>query len=99
MIFFAVLHQMEQQESQETSRILVKNLPKYITGDRLKKHFATAGAITDLKIATRNGVSRRFCYIGFKTNEHGLQAVKYFNNTYIDTCKISVEIAKSVHVY
>ncbi len=35
-----------------SSRIIVKNLPKYITADRLRKHFSIKGhAITDLKLA------------------------------------------------
>lgn len=52
--------------------------------------------ITDLKIVkTRDGKSRRFAYIGFKSDQDGLNAVKYFNNSFLDTCKLQVEIAKS----
>ena len=83
--------------SESTSRILVKNLPKYITQERLKSHFSSHGTITDLKlIKTKTGNSRRFCYIGFKTDQEGLDAVKYYNNTFMDTMKISVEIAFSI---
>jgi multiple RNA-binding domain-containing protein 1 len=83
--------------SESSSRILVKNLPKYITQERLKSLFSSHGTITDVKlIKTATGNSRRFCYIGFKTDQEGLDAVKYFNNTFIDTMKISVEIAFSI---
>jgi hypothetical protein len=33
-----------------TSRLCVKNLPKHLTEKRLKDHFATKGAVTDVKI-------------------------------------------------
>ena len=36
----------------KTSRVIVKNLPKYITNDQLTKHFSVRGyTITDLKLA------------------------------------------------
>ena len=45
-----------------SSRILVKNLPKYIDEQRLSKHFSSVSSsakITDLKlIKTKNGHSR-----------------------------------------
>lgn len=45
-----------------SSRILVKNLPKYIDEQRLSKHFSSVSSsakITDLKlIKTKNGNSR-----------------------------------------
>ncbi|KAJ2999543.1 hypothetical protein HDV02_002690 [Globomyces sp. JEL0801] len=81
----------------ESSRILVKNIPKYITKERLKAHFQKHGDITDIKIAkTKDGRSRQFAYIGFKTDKQGLDAVAYFNNTYIDTCKLEVTVAKTI---
>jgi multiple RNA-binding domain-containing protein 1 len=84
--------------SEHTSRVLVKNLPKYITQERLKSHFGINGrTITDVKLVkTKDGKSRRFAYIGFKTNEEGLEAVKYFNSTFLDTCKLQVEVAKTI---
>lgn len=32
------------------SRLLVKNIPKYITEDRFKSHFEKIGPVTDAKI-------------------------------------------------
>jgi multiple RNA-binding domain-containing protein 1 len=40
----------------------------------------------------RDGKSRQFAFIGFRTNEEAEEALKYFNNTYIDTCKITCEV-------
>jgi multiple RNA-binding domain-containing protein 1 len=77
------------------SRIIVKNIPKEITELELKNHFNKKGEITDIKIMrTEKGVSRRFAFLGFKTEEQTKETVKYFNNTYLKTCKIQVEEAK-----
>ncbi|KNE55541.1 hypothetical protein AMAG_01430 [Allomyces macrogynus ATCC 38327] len=81
----------------ESSRIIVKNLPKYMTQDRLRDHFAEKGTITDVKLVkTATGVFRRFAYIGFKSDKEAKAAVKHFHNTYVDTAKIHVEIAKRI---
>ena len=78
-----------------STRIIVKNLPKNITEEEIKKHFGQKGSITDVKIMLKeNGQSRNFCFIGFKTEQSAKESVKYFNQTYFKTMKISVEIAK-----
>lgn len=78
-----------------SSRIIVKNIPKNITENELKKHFSVKGDVTDVKIIKKdNGVSRNFCFIGFRDESSALDAVQYFNNTYIHTVKIIVELAK-----
>lgn len=75
------------------SRLIVKNLPKSVTEDKLKEHFSKKGNITDVQLKyTKEGVFRRFCFIGYKTEEEAQNAVDYFNQTYIDTSKISVEL-------
>ncbi|OUM65272.1 hypothetical protein PIROE2DRAFT_7731, partial [Piromyces sp. E2] len=43
-----------------------------------------------------DGVFRRFGFIGYKSEKEAKKAVKYFDNTYIDTSKIKVEIAKTI---
>jgi hypothetical protein len=40
----------------------------------------------------RDGKSRHLAFIGFRTNEEAAEALKYFNNTYIDTSKITCEV-------
>ncbi|XP_033210187.1 probable RNA-binding protein 19 [Belonocnema kinseyi] len=75
------------------SRLIVKNLPKRVTEAKLKEHFGKEGTITDVQLKyTKDGVFRRFCFIGFKTEEEAQAAVEHFNNTFVDTSKISVEL-------
>lgn len=42
--------QPQQQPEQQTSRLCVKNIPKYLTEQRLKDHFAAKGQVTDVKV-------------------------------------------------
>ncbi|KAJ2708145.1 Multiple RNA-binding domain-containing protein 1 [Coemansia spiralis] len=77
------------------SRIIVKNLPKHVTEQRFRSHFAGKGEVTDVKlIYTKEGKFRRFGYIGYRTDEDAQAAQKYFNGTFIDTSRVEVEIAK-----
>ena len=88
------------------SRIIVKNLPKYLEEPRLKEHFlkrcrsrnksSVDSLITDVKIMKdRNGESRKFAFIGYLNEGDALDAVHYFNNSFIDTAKLFVTMAKS----
>ncbi|XP_010491251.1 PREDICTED: probable RNA-binding protein 19 [Camelina sativa] len=77
------------------SRIIVKNLPKYVKEDRLRDIFSQKGEITDVKLKRlSDGRSRQFAYIGFRNEEEAQAAITYFNKSFIDTLKISVEVAK-----
>lgn len=59
--------------------------------------FSRKGEVTDAKvIRTKDGKSRQFAFIGYRTNEEADEALKYFNNTYIDTCKITCEVARKI---
>ncbi|EGV64027.1 multiple RNA-binding domain-containing protein 1 [Yamadazyma tenuis ATCC 10573] len=78
------------------SRLIVKGLPQYLTEDKLKSHFDKHGDVSDIKLMKkRNGESRRFAFIGYKSPSDAESAVTYFNNSFIDTARISVEVAKS----
>lgn len=78
------------------SRLIVRGLPIYTTEDKLKEHFQKQGNVTDVKLMKkRNGESRRFAFIGYKSNEEADSAVVFFNNSFIDTSRISVEVAKT----
>lgn len=78
------------------SRLIVKQIPEYYTEDKLKAHFAKQGNVTDVKLMkTRHGKSRKYCFVGYKTVEDAEKAVKYFNNSFIDTSRILVELAKT----
>ncbi|KAI8974376.1 hypothetical protein BDB01DRAFT_807206 [Pilobolus umbonatus] len=76
------------------SRIIVKNLPKLLTEEKFREHFSKKGEVTDAKLMkTSWGTSRRFGFIGYKTEEAANAAIDYFNNTYINTSRIVVEKA------
>mmetsp|Transcript_3809 Transcript_3809/g.4468 ORF Transcript_3809/g.4468 Transcript_3809/m.4468 type:complete len:747 (+) Transcript_3809:208-2448(+) len=84
-----------------TSRLCVKNIPKYVDEEQLKKHFHTcfktsgsSGVITDVKILkTKDGRPRKIAFIGFKESKDAITAQKYFNKSFFDTSKLSVEVA------
>ena len=40
--------------------------------------------------------NRKFCFIGYKTDELAEKAIKNFNNTYIGLSKISIQPAKTL---
>ena len=60
-----------------TTRVCFKNLPKNATTDNLRKHIDNCGSwnITDVKVVKRrDGVSRRFAFVGFHTHEDASKA-------------------------
>ncbi|XP_029676364.1 probable RNA-binding protein 19 [Formica exsecta] len=74
------------------SRLVVKNLPKSVTDTKLKELFSQKGIVTDVQLKyTEDGKFRRFAFIGYKTEEQAKLAQSFFDQTYIDTCKIFVE--------
>ncbi|WAR01970.1 RBM19-like protein [Mya arenaria] len=77
------------------SRLIVKNLPNGIKEERLRKHFGVVGPVTDCSLKyTKDGMFRKFAFIGFKTEVEAKAAVKQFNKTFIDTAKIQIEVAR-----
>lgn len=79
------------------SRLIVKGLPPYLTDVRLREHFAQKGSVTDAKLMKRpDGTSRRFGFVGYRSEEEAQAAQAYFDRTYIDTARISVTFAKQV---
>jgi len=81
------------------SRLIIKHLPSYVTPARLREHFeqrnGPGGTITDVKVALKpDGTSRRFGFVGYKTeNEAGI-AGDYFDRTFIDSTRISVSVVE-----
>lgn len=79
------------------SRLIVKGLPSYLSDARLREHFSQKGHVTDVKLMRRpDGTSRRFGFVGFRTEEEAAAACQYFDRTYIDTSRISVALAKRI---
>lgn len=80
------------------SRLIVKNLPIYLTEEKLKDHFSKKGIVTDVKILRNHeGKSRRFGFVGFKSDEEAEKAVKFFDQSFIDTAKLQVELARKLN--
>mmetsp|Transcript_5718 Transcript_5718/g.10251 ORF Transcript_5718/g.10251 Transcript_5718/m.10251 type:complete len:838 (+) Transcript_5718:74-2587(+) len=80
-----------------SSRILVKGLPKYVDSTRLRDTFSSIGDVTDAKVMkTKDGASRQFGFVGFVDEKHALAAKKRFHGTYLDTSRLTVEIAKAI---
>ncbi|KAG8872203.1 Multiple RNA-binding domain-containing protein 1 [Tulasnella sp. 331] len=78
-----------------TSRLIVKNLPHYLTSTRLLEHFdqANLGSVTDVRLASKHdGTSRRFGFVGYKTQEEAWSAKEYFDRSFVDASRIQVEV-------
>jgi len=39
-----------------------------------------------------DGKSRQFAFIGFRTEQEAREAIRYFNKSYLDTCRIVCEV-------
>lgn len=81
------------------SRLIVKNLPTYVTPEKLRAHFeqkgGPGGTLTDVKVSSKSdGTSRRFGFVGFKSNEEAQAAQRWFNRTFIDSTRIEVNISE-----
>ncbi|EPQ55616.1 hypothetical protein GLOTRDRAFT_75766 [Gloeophyllum trabeum ATCC 11539] len=77
------------------SRLIVKNLPPYATPTELKSHFlrkdGPGGTITDVKVAfKKDGTSRRFGFVGFKTEGEAQKARDWFDKTFLGSSRLSV---------
>ncbi|CAB1115256.1 unnamed protein product [Ectocarpus sp. CCAP 1310/34] len=77
------------------TRLIVKNVPKHVDEKRLWQHFAERGEVSDAKIVrTKDGKSRQFAFVGFTTESDAEEALKYYNQTFLDTSRIQVELAQ-----
>lgn len=76
------------------SRLHIQNIPVYLTEDRLRDHFSSQGDVTDVCIVkTKEGKSRKFGFVGYRTEEDAARAKKYFDKTFLDTCKLQIQKA------
>uniref|UniRef100_A0A0R0GQ05 RRM domain-containing protein n=1 Tax=Glycine max TaxID=3847 RepID=A0A0R0GQ05_SOYBN len=78
------------------SRICVKNLPKDVGEDELREFFSgKGGIITDVKLMrTKDGKSRQFAFIGYRTEDEAQEAIRYFNKNFLRTSRIICEVAR-----
>ena len=58
----------EHHQSYINSRLIIKNLPKHFTEERMLIHFKADGkfTVTDSKIMRKGAKSRQFGFVGFK---------------------------------
>jgi len=78
----------------QSSRVIVKNLPKHATEERLREYFSAAGEVTDCRLrTTKEGRSRQFAFIGFRHEAGAVQAIAELNRSFFDTGRILVEPA------
>ena len=85
------------EDAAPCSRVCIKNLPEKFTNEKLRKYCeSSVGRVTDVKIMHKNGVSRKFAFVGFETPESAAKAVTHLNRTFIQTSKISVEFARRI---
>ncbi|ETV87264.1 hypothetical protein, variant [Aphanomyces astaci] len=78
-----------------STRLFVQNLPLYVDDEKLRKHFAAHGQVTDACVVkTKDGKSRRFGFVGFKTETQTTTAQKFFDKSFIDTTRINVKVAQ-----
>lgn len=81
------------------SRLIIKNLPSYVTPSSLQDHFQSktgpGGTLTDVKVALKpDGTSRRFGFVGFKTEKEADAAKEWFDRTFIGSSRISVGVVE-----
>lgn len=74
------------------SRVIVKNLPKVITEQKIRDVFGQKGVLTDIQLKHKDGKFRQFGFVGYENEESAADAVKFLNNTFIGTSKIIVEV-------
>lgn len=73
------------------SRVIVKNLPKNCTEKGLREHFKQFEPITDVSLKyTKEGVFRKFAFIGFESENAAEEAIEHFGQTYFGTSKMIV---------
>ncbi|WBW72617.1 ribosome biogenesis RNA-binding protein Mrd1 [Schizosaccharomyces osmophilus] len=80
------------------SRIIIKNLPSYYEKEQLSKYLKSQSnlgvEITDVSVAkTKDGVSRRFAFIGFKNEQDAEKTVRYLDRSYIDSSRVEARVA------
>eukprot|EP00792_Barthelona_sp_PAP020_P007549 TRINITY_DN3149_c6_g6_i1.p1 TRINITY_DN3149_c6_g6~~TRINITY_DN3149_c6_g6_i1.p1 ORF type:complete len:721 (-),score=229.56 TRINITY_DN3149_c6_g6_i1:116-2278(-) len=77
-----------------SSRVIIKNLPKYATEESIRKFLKDVNNITDLRLVrSANGASRRFCFVGFYSEEDAKQFIDNFHRAYYDRTELAVEYA------
>jgi len=84
-------------DTMQSSRLIVKNLPKSVTQEKLKQLFGEKGEVTDVQLKyTTEGKFRHFAFIGFRDGEKAQEAQEYFDKTFVGASRIAVELCHSL---
>lgn len=76
-------------------RIVVKNLPLKTTKSEIESHFSKFSPPTDVyMLLNSSNTFRRICFIGYSSSSIAETTANYFNNTYFNNHKITIEMAK-----
>lgn len=76
-------------------RIAIKNLPKKCSEKEIRDFCNAKGTVTDVfMLKNAEGVFRRVCFVGYSSDEEAIAAVEYFNSSYFQNHKITVELAR-----
>ncbi|XP_005105065.1 probable RNA-binding protein 19 [Aplysia californica] len=83
-----------------SSRIIIKSLPRDITRDKLVSHvqkICPGVEVTDCNLKyTRDGVFRKFAFVGFNSSQDATTTCRKLNGTFITTTKIQTDMAADV---
>jgi multiple RNA-binding domain-containing protein 1 len=64
-----------------------------VTSDKIQKLFSQKGEVTDVQMKTdKKGNFRGFAFVGFRSETAAEEAQQFFDNNYVDTSKIRVEL-------
>ena len=60
--------------------------------EKVRNLFGEKGVITDCTLKySKDGVFRKFAFVGYKTEKEAQEAVKHFNKSYMNTSKLQVK--------
>ncbi|BAM42136.1 uncharacterized protein TOT_040000506 [Theileria orientalis strain Shintoku] len=92
----------------DKSRLIIKNIPNSLDNKLLDKLISKKCrdiGVTkcDLKLLTKEKkvnkevkrVSRGICYVGFASEKDATKFMKHYDNSYFNSCKVSIEYSKS----
>ncbi len=81
-----------------STRLIVKNLPKKITDEKLRTLFSgQGGRVTDVQLKyDKDGKFRHFAFVGFQTEEEATKAREYLDGNYVGAVKVKVEFCEAL---
>lgn len=76
-------------------RVVLKNLPKTVTEEEIRKDFAAKGVPTDARLLTSaTGDTRRVAFVGYKTEEEAEKSIVYYNKSYYKGNRLIMEMVR-----